>query len=359
MSSDTPLSTAPARERAWLGVDDAPEFTAGRLATLLLFGALAGGAYARIYDTSATQMLRGAVTGGLIAGGVSVFELLLFQIEPGKRLQTAPFGLSLAVRAVAWMLAILAGLAGGRIIVPMDDGMRLFNSHGLVDIAFSFAISFVAIGALAVKRLLGGDVVLALLSGRYYRPRTEQRVFLLLDMVGSTALADRFGDRVYLGVLNRLLQAVTPVIAHSGGEIYRYVGDAVIVTWPQRLAPARAATAAVACAAGCVARVRRDAPRFEAAFGTAPALRAAIHLGPVIGAELGTLKREISFVGDTMNTLARIEQAAREGGRAIVFSDDVRAAATLPQATRAEPLGDFTPRGKHASIALYALEAAA
>jgi adenylate cyclase len=357
MNWDTPLSAAPARERrAWLGAEEAPEFTAGRVVTLILFGMLAGGAYAPIYDTSVTQMLRGAVTGGLIAGGVSVFELLVLQVEPGKRLQAAPFGLSLAVRAGAWMLVILAGLAGGRIIVPMDDGLRLLSSHGLIDIAFSFAISFIAIGALAVKRLLGGGVVAALLSGRYYRPRTERRVFLLLDMVGSTALADRFGDRVYLGVLNRLLQAVTPVIAHSGGEIYRYVGDAVIVTWPPRLAPARAATAAVACAAGCVARVRRDAPRFEAAFGTAPELRAAIHLGPVIGAEIGTLKREISFVGDTMNTLARIEQAAREGSRAIVFSDDVRAAATLPPAARAEPLGDFTPRGKHASIALYALE---
>jgi adenylate cyclase len=303
-------------------------------------------------------MLRGAVTGGLIATGVSVFELLILQVEPGRRLQTGPFGLSLAVRAGAWMLVIIAGLAGGRIIVPMDDGLNLLGAHGLIDIAFSFAISFVAIGALAVKRLLGGDVVLALLSGRYYRPRTERRCFLLLDMVGSTALADRFGDRVYLGVLNRLLQAVTPVIARSGGEIYRYVGDAVIVSWPPRLEPVRAATAALACAAGCIAQVRRDAPRFEATFGTAPALRAAIHLGPVIGAEIGTVKREISFVGDTMNTLARIEQAAREGGRAIVFSDDVRAAAMLPQATRAEPLGEFTPRGKHASIGLYALEAA-
>jgi adenylate cyclase len=358
MTPDTSLSTDAARERRFWMADGAPEFTVARLVTLTLFGALAGAPYALIYESGATQMLRGAVTGGLIAAGVTVFELLLLQAEPGKRLQAGPFGFFLAVRTLVWTFIIVLGLAGGRIVVPMEDGLSLANPHGLIDIAFSLALSFIAMSGLAVKRLLGGDVVMALLSGRYYRPRTEERVFLLLDMVGSTALAERFGDRTYLGVLNRLLQALTPLIARSGGEIHRYVGDAVIVTWPPRLALSRAATAALACAASCIARIGREAPRFEATFGTAPSLRAAIHLGPVIGAEIGTTKREISFVGDTMNTLARIEQAAREGGRAIVFSEDVRAAATLPQAMRAAPLGDFTPRGQHASIGLYALEAA-
>jgi adenylate cyclase len=323
---------------------------------LTLFG-LVGGPYALIYNADAAHFLRGAITGGLIAAGVSSFELLFLQGEAGRRLQAAPFGLFLAARACAWMLLIVAGLVGGRILVPLGDGLGLAKPQMLVDVAFSFVISFIAMSALAVTRLLGTDVIAALISGRYYRPQTEQRVFLLLDMVGSTALADRFGDRTYLGILNRLLQELTPVIARSGGEIHRYVGDAVIITWRPRLDVARAATAAIACAIACVTLIRRGAARFEADFGTAPGLRAAVHLGPVIAAEIGTVKREISFVGDTMNMLARIEQAARERGCAIVFSAEVLAAATLPPATRVAPLGDFTPRGKHGSISLYALEA--
>jgi adenylate cyclase len=334
----------------------APEFSLRRLAALILYGALVGAAYALSRYTDFPHIMRSALTGAVIAAGVTLFELLLLQAERGKRLQAGPFGAFLATRIGAWTLIILAGLLVGRILVPLGDGVGYSDPQMLLlDMGFSLAVSFIGITALSVQRLLGADVIVALLSGRYYRPQTETRVFLLLDMVGSTALADRFGDKVYLGVLNRALQEITPLIARSGGDIHRYVGDAVIVTWRPRLELRHAATEAVACAVACVEQIRRDAPRFTAEFGIAPGLRAAVHLGPVLAAEIGTMKREIAFLGDTMNTLARIEQAARESKRAVVLSGNVLAAATLPPGVAAEPLGDFTPRGKQAAIPLHAL----
>jgi adenylate cyclase len=336
----------------------ASEFSIGRLTAFVLYGVLAGAPYALIYNADIPHMLRGAVAGGFIAAGVALFELLFLQADAGKRLQAGPFGVFLAARIGAWTVVIVAGLVAGRVLVPLGEGLDLANPQILVDIAFSFIISFIAMSALAVTRLLGTDVIAALLSGRYYRPQTEQRVFLILDMVGSTALADRFGDKAYLGVLNRLLQEITPVIARSGGEIHRYIGDAVIITWRPRLDLARAATAAVECAIGCITLVRRSAARFEADFGIAPGFRAAVHLGPVIAAEIGTVKREIAFVGDTMNTLARIEQAGREAKQTIVLSQDVLAAAALPPGVRCQPLGDFALRGKQERITLHALELA-
>ncbi|MBX6367267.1 MAG: adenylate/guanylate cyclase domain-containing protein [Rhodospirillales bacterium] len=357
MNRETPSSreVAPGRDPGPAAIV-APEFSFGRLAALTLYGALVGAPYALLYESGLGQVIRGATTGALIAAGVTLFELLLLQGELGRRLQAGPLGTFLAARLGAWIVIIIAGLVAGRVLVPRADGFDVTAMQMLFDIGFSFVISFIGITALSVKRLLGGDVIAALLSGRYYRPRTEERVFLLLDIVGSTALADRYGDTIYLGVLNRVLQAVAPVIERFGGEIHRYVGDAVIVTWRPKLALARAAGGAIACAMACVERVRGEAARFEAAFGIAPALRAAIHCGPVIAAEIGTVKREIAFVGDTMNTLARIEQAARERGRSVVLSGDVLAAAAPPPGVEAERLGDFTPRGKTEAIALYALE---
>jgi adenylate cyclase len=325
------------------------------LATLL--GPLAGVAYAVALDADPMRMLRAGLAGLLIANGVMLFELLVVEGAPGQRLQRAPFALFLALREAAWVAIIVVMLALVQVLMPLGEPMRLATRAGLWDIAYSFAVSFVVVSLLAVTRLLGPGVLGALVSGRYYRPRSEARVLVCLDMMGSTALAERAGDDVYLAVLNRVLQEVTPLIRRSGGSIHRYVGDAVIATWPARR-PDAAASAALGCALGCVDAVERRAPAWQRELGAAASLRAAVHMGPVIAAEIGSEKREIAFIGDAMNTLARIEQEGKARGRAVVASGAVLAAATLPPASRAERVGAFTPRGKHDSIELYALEPA-
>ena len=88
-------------------------------------------------------------------------------------------------------------------------------------------------------------------------------------------------------------------------------------------------------------------------------LRAPLHMGPVIPAEIGSQKREIAFIGDTMNTLVRIEQEGKARGATVVASAAVLAAARLPSGCRAERIGAFTARGKQDSIELYALDASA
>jgi hypothetical protein len=45
------------------------------------------------------------------------------------------------------------------------------------------------------RRVIGGRALNNLLLGRYHQPVREERVFLLIDIKGSTALAERLGDR--------------------------------------------------------------------------------------------------------------------------------------------------------------------
>jgi adenylate cyclase len=354
MPTEAPLPVASPRPRS----SSAETFRWWPIVLATLLGPAAGIAYAAALDGDALRILRAALAGLLIANGVMLFELLVVEGRRGQRLQRAPFALFLAVRELAWVAIIVAALALVQLLVPLDEPMRLTTRAGIWDVVYSFAVSFLAVSLLAVTRLLGPGVLGALVSGRYYRPRSEARVLVWLDMVGSTALAERAGDDVYLAALNRVLQEVTPLIRRRGGSIHRYVGDAVIATWPASR-PEAAASAAVACALDCVEAVERRVPEWRRELGAAASLRAAVHMGSVIAAEIGSEKREIAFVGDAMNTLARIEQEGKARGRAIVASAAVLAAATLPPARRVERVGAFTPRGKHDSIELYALEPAA
>ena len=45
------------------------------------------------------------------------------------------------------------------------------------------------------RRVIGGRALNNLLLGRYHQPVREERVFLLIEFKGSTALAERLRDR--------------------------------------------------------------------------------------------------------------------------------------------------------------------
>src|SRR5712692_3246154 len=63
-------------------------------------------------------------------------------------------------------------------------------------------------------------------------PTREERVFLFLDLVGSTSPAEAMGELRMHDLLTRFFFDIDePILAH-GGEVHAYVGDQVIVTWP-------------------------------------------------------------------------------------------------------------------------------
>jgi adenylate cyclase len=107
-----------------------------------------------------------------------------------------------------------------------------------------------------------------------------------------------------------------------------------------------------------LARRRTLAERGEAyrrAFGVVPAFRAALHAGPVVAGEMGLAKREIVFLGDTMNTTARIETACRDLDCDTLMSGDVADHLWLPLGVAARQVGPVMMRGKSAPMPLFAL----
>ena len=84
---------------------------------------------------------------------------------------------------------------------------------------------------------------------------------------------------------------------------------------------------------------------------------AGLHRGPVVTGEIGTVKHEIAYLGDTLNTAARIEQACREFQRPFLASSDVIQALELSAGFEAESLGPIELRGVESSVELFAVTA--
>jgi len=175
-------------------------------------------------------------------------------------------------------------------------------------------------------------------------------------MRASTAIAERLGELRFLTLLNRYIADISLAIADAGGEIHKYVGDELIATW--RLAPGVNEAGCVNACFAALDRLRAQGPAYERAFGLRVDFRAGLHCGPVAVGELGSFKKEIALIGDTMNTAQRIEDACRATNHRVLASAALLGRlAPLPPGVTSRPLGELAVRGKQRPIELYALEA--
>ena len=90
-------------------------------------------------------------------------------------------------------------------------------------------------------------------------------------------------------------------------------------------------------------------------FGRIPRLRAALHGGPVVTAEIGVDHHKITYFGDTVNTTARLESQCRTLNAPVLISSDLAAQMDLSSDIKAECLGSHAVRGKGQSLGVMAL----
>src|SRR5690606_30234238 len=80
----------------------------------------------------------------------------------------------------------------------------------------------------------GSGVLWKFITGKYYLPRQEERIFMFLDLKSSTTIAEKIGSKRFFELLKEIFQDITEPIMDSLGEIYQYVGDEVVITWTMR-----------------------------------------------------------------------------------------------------------------------------
>src|SRR4030095_8500465 len=78
--------------------------------------------------------------------------------------------------------------------------------------------------------------------------------------------------------------------------------------------------------------------------------RGGLHGGTVTGGELGDLRQQIVFVGDILNTGARLEEDAERSRLDLVVSGALLERIVLPEGIVATRCGELALRGKEARV---------
>jgi class 3 adenylate cyclase len=247
-----------------------------------------------------------------------------------------------AIEAQTWraaglgLLALLLAVAGGVVLVRwIAQPLRELGAQarrireGDLDVAI-VSRSRDEIGTLArtmaemVQGLRDRDFIRDVL-GRYVSPElAEQCVqdrgalrlggeirtvsILMSDLRGFSGLSERLGPERMIGLLNRYLGRMTPVILQHRGTINEFIGDAILVLFGAPFERADDAERAVRCAWA----MQREMAAFNAesrAQGLPPLVMGiAVHSGKVVAGNIGSQDRmKYGVVGSPVNLAGRIE----------------------------------------------------
>jgi len=192
------------------------------------------------------------------------------------------------------------------------------------------------------------DIVL----GKYVQPRDEKRIIMFIDLKDSTSIAERLGHKEYFKFIRDFIYYISIGLMEYGGRIYQYVGDEIVVSWPDKRKNARKCIYALIEARKSL---QKHLNKFHTNYGKTPEFKAGIHVGEVTIGEIGIIKKDLVMSGDTMNTTARIRTACNELNQKYIVSKDFLDRIQLKD-WQAESLGPIELKGKNDSVELFALK---
>jgi adenylate cyclase len=185
-------------------------------------------------------------------------------------------------------------------------------------------------------------------KGAFRRGQTTEieAAVLVTDLRDFTGLSERLAPGRLLDSLGAYFEVVVDAVRAEGGDVLKFVGDGVLSVFPAEKGGRQDA---------CLRAVRGIIRAFgEEAVSDKPFV-AALHVGPVVYGNIGSLDRlDFTVVGPTVNYVSRLETAAKLLDKKAVCSEE--AASVLP-ADMIRDLGRHMFKGFAAPQAVFEISA--
>ena len=271
-------------------------------------------------DYSLTAALLLNIISGLL-GGISV-GLALNYID--AKFRDKPYFQSLSIIVLVFMsMWVIRNIMEGIAISETNEMTFkwVFNSEDVKNILFWMIIVILTHFLLQMSNKFGPGKLVELFLGKYDKPSKEQRVFMLLDLKSSTTIAEQLGNIKYHLFLKKVFSDVTNPILDAEGEIYQYVGDEIVISWP--INKFRNTLGFAKCFFNIQSFLEGKKQNYLNDFGAFPIFKAGAHLGEVTVGEIGVIKRDITYSGDILNTTSRIQGLCNELDSKLLISQSL------------------------------------
>lgn len=301
------------------------------------------------YFDSGYAMLEILIQGVLFGIMFGMINLLV-----DNKLRSKSFGAIILIKTVLYTLA--AGLSQLAVyyiyhvfnLVPKE---LLDSMQGQISTNFMVSMSLYFIGVvvivnflLQINRKFGRGVLFSMITGKYNEPRKERRIFMFIDMKDSTGNAERLGHVKYSRLIQSSIHDMTDLIIRYKAQVYQYVGDEIVLTWPTKKGMQEINCINLFFAYQQKLNDRRS--YYEDNFDAIPIFKAGIDEGIVTVTEVGEIKRELAYHGEILHTAARLEKLCNQLKKSLLITHTIHKNIQLNGDYNSELMGEFQLRGK-------------
>jgi DNA-binding response OmpR family regulator len=150
-------------------------------------------------------------------------------------------------------------------------------------------------------------------AGEAFALRADEETLSVMfsDLAGFTPMSATLTPYELISLLNDYFDVMCPIVKEHGGDIDKFIGDAIMAVFPEQRgrapAPERAVRAGLAMQAAM--------PGLHARQPVKLAMRIGINTGPVVRGDLGSrvVRRDYTVIGDTVNQANRYESKSPIG----------------------------------------------
>jgi class 3 adenylate cyclase/uncharacterized protein (DUF427 family) len=228
---------------------------------------------------------------------------------------------------------------------------RLFLNSGMIARILEVHVQRETTATL-LRTYLGPRSATRVLAGESHRGDgdTIEAAILYSDLRGSTQMAEQMSADEYLTTLNRFFDIVVAGIEKEGGEVLKFIGDAVLAIFPKEHDASMVSTRAAAASRNILEGIKN----IETATGNEMSCVVALHYGEVNYGNVGAQARlDYTAAGKAVNEVARLHELCKLEEQDCLLSDTIVAQLEGEH----QPVGEHRLRGTGRLRTIYALAA--
>ena len=308
--------------------------------------------------TTASEYLIFGLILGVMVGIVYAIIEFLFETFLSKILH---LGLILLFKSIIYLiflifsLTLIAYLAEAYIQVdfPNQRGWWISNKIFWIVTSYFIICSLIFSFIRLTNDKFGKGVILNMIAGRYRKPREVERILMFIDLKSSTTIAETLGHLKYSQFIQDCFYFLNRTVSKFDAEIYQYVGDEAVLTW--RLKKGLKRMNCINLFFDYERKLNKNSKYFLKKYGVIPEFKAGLHSGKIIITEVGTIKKELAYHGDVINTTSRIQEQCNDYNESLLVSEELLLALKLTSKYKPVSMGEELLEGKIESLKLFAI----
>ena len=301
------------------------------------------------------NITRGGIILGIAFGIVDIiFDRRVFKVMSYGRL--------ILIKSIAYIflfvsISLYTNLVSFTIYYgDLDFGPWAKNATRLSWVAPLVYVSLVSILINTLKQFelkFGPGNLFRFLIGKFHKPQSDHRIFMFMDMKSSTTIAEKLG---HLQVSRLIQDCFTDlaIVKDYKAEVYQYVGDEAVISWSMAKGLENLNCIRAYFKFQNLLELRSDF--YKTKYGFVPFFKAGLNVGDVTIAEVGQIKREIAFHGDTLNTASRIQEKCNEYKKSLLLSQQIKELIEDNEELQINLVGEIMLRGKAQPLKIYSID---